>query len=93
MKANKILTNALIHLDRRSEQYDSPDGERSIAKVVLLFNSLTGNKISERDGWFFMILLKLVRAQSGGWIDCYEDLAAYAALSAELLQPEAEILQ
>ena len=54
-------------------------------RTVEAFNALTGHSISERDGWFFMCVLKMARASNTptGQPDDYEDLAAYGGLAGE----------
>ena len=65
------------------------EGERSMARAVTTFNTLTGHDLSERDGWVFMNILKLSRAQSAvesgapANLDDYIDGAAYMALAGE----------
>ncbi len=59
--------------------------ERSMARCVNAFNALTGNNLSERDGWVFMVVLKMARATSTptGLPDDYVDAAAYCGLAGE----------
>lgn len=95
MKGNDMTISAIEFLERaadlmleRGKEYDKPDGERSMAQAVAAFNILTGNILSEHDGWMFMLLLKLSRqAQTPNWHqDSSEDAIAYAALMAEAWQ-------
>ena len=52
--------------------------------AVDAFNALTGHKLTERDGWMFMVMLKASRAQAGRFrADDYIDGAAYFALAGE----------
>lgn len=73
----------------RASQRDLPDGERSMWSAVSTFNTLTGHELSERDGWVFMAILKLARAQNSVetgapvHLDDYIDGAAYMALAGE----------
>jgi hypothetical protein len=68
----------------RASTYDKPGGERSMAKTIALFNTLVDTDLTEKDGWMFMALLKMVRSQQGDFrIDNYEDGCAYFALAAE----------
>jgi hypothetical protein len=86
MKAPDILKTAAQHMERRAKQYDRPEGERSIPAVVDAFNVITGKDLTPTQGWLFMVLLKLVRAQSAqglAFVDSVEDAAAYAALMGE----------
>lgn len=83
-EAADILRATLKHLDQRALTHDAPEGERSIPKVVELFNCLTGHKLTATEGWKFMILLKLVRSCQGAHKDDdYEDMAGYSALAGE----------
>jgi len=83
--ANQILETAAAHMRERGKTYDNPEGERSMAQTVDMFNALTGRSMSEAEGWTFMLLLKLVRnaAREQPHQDSLEDAVAYAALMAE----------
>jgi hypothetical protein len=62
-----------------------------MAATVKAFEAVTGNVVidSEEHGWLFMVLLKLVRSQQGGYrADNYEDAAAYCGLMGEAAQDE-----
>lgn len=84
MKAKDILESAVGHLKERGKTYDSKEGERSISRVIKCFNTITGNNITNEQGWLFMTLLKVVRSQQGEFkLDSYEDGAAYFALMGE----------
>lgn len=85
MKAPEYLNRSIATLAQRARTYDDPDGERSIGKTVEIFNSLTAHGLNEKEGWLFMLCLKLARSQSGGdfTADTFVDLAAYAALMGE----------
>jgi len=84
MAAGEILDQAGKEMGDRAIHYDQPEGERSMAKTVLMFNILTGNEITETEGWHFMSLLKKVRSTQGAYrADNYIDEAAYAALAGE----------
>lgn len=92
MTATQYLQRAHETMIERGQTYDSEakDGaqERSMAKCVQAFNAITGQEITESQGWMFMALLKLVRQHSGGYrhADSALDLVAYAALFAESLE-------
>ena len=89
MNAIEILKNAVGHMKDRAEQYDAPDGERSIEKTVDMFNALTGHRLTHEDGWVFMAFLKMVRSRQGQFkADNYEDGAAYFALAGEAASRE-----
>lgn len=90
MKANQILNAAAGHLKDRAVAYDKPEGERSMAKTVAMFNILHGDTIAktggvtETMGWQMMGLLKMVRSTTGEFkADTHEDAAAYMALAGE----------
>lgn len=72
-------------MEDRAAERDQPSGERSMLRTVTAFNALTGHRLSERDGWLFMAVLKAARAASThtGLPDDYEDGAAYFALAGE----------
>lgn len=83
---SEVLTAAAQHMIDRELEYDAPGGERSMEKVVDMFNALMGGDrwLTTEQGWMFMALLKIVRSQQGNFrLDNYQDLAAYAALAAE----------
>lgn len=84
VNAADVVKQAAQHMEDRAATYDKPEGERSMAKTVAMFNVLTGNYLTEEEGWYFMALLKMVRSQQGDFkLDNYEDGAAYFALAAE----------
>lgn len=83
MKAHKILKVGVSTLFDRSADRDVQQ-ERSMRKTVEIFNTLKGTCLTEHDGWEFMVILKLVRANAGAFrLDDYVDMACYAALTAE----------
>ena len=85
--AESFLLRAAQLQKERGEQYDSPEGERSMGKAVTAFNTITGQNISESEGWLLLQLLKDVRQWSKNdyHADSAEDCIAYAALKAESL--------
>lgn len=84
--AVSLLREAADTIEQRGKLRDSPEGERSMATAVALFSLMTGNTLSEVDGWKFMLALKLARSRQGlDHIDDYLDLAGYAALTAEAI--------
>lgn len=86
MTAPSFLEIASQQLRQRGELRDSEGGERSIAKTVAIFNAWTGHKLSEDDGWRFMIALKQAREIQGKFHDDdYIDGAAYFSLLGESL--------
>lgn len=89
VQASEVLTAAAGHLQDRAVTYDNLEGERSMAETVALFNTFTGHKLTESEGWRFMVFLKLVRSKQGKFkADNHEDAVAYEALAAEALQKE-----
>ena len=87
--AHHFLEAALNHLGNRASTYDNPQGERSMGRTVEAFNTITGNKLTEEQGYLFMVLLKAVRSQQGKYkSDSYEYGAAYFALMGEVGEKE-----
>lgn len=70
-----LLDKAAAHMRERAATYDSPQGERSMAKTVALFNLHHGTALTEAQGWHFMQILKGTRLVSakGYHADCAED--------------------
>ncbi len=85
MNASDILRKSAQHIEDRAAARDQAQGERSMARTVAAFNALTGHQLSERDGWLFMVQLKMARACTTptGIPDDYEDGASYVALAGE----------
>ena len=81
--ATEILSEAAKCIGERAATRDLP-AERSMARTVTAFNALAGHRLSERDGWLFMAILKAARATAGSHNpDDYLDGAAYFALAGE----------
>ena len=82
--APDILAEAAAIMAQRGEGYDK-NQERSMAKIVATFNTLTGLNLDESHGWIFMMILKLVRLMTSTkpHADSGVDLVAYASLLAE----------
>ncbi len=85
MRAGDLLNKAAYLMTERGKQYDQDDGERSMARTVLAFNAITGQSLTETQGWQFMEVLKAVRNFTGNKLheDSMLDGIAYAALKAE----------
>lgn len=85
VKAPELLQRAAGHMQDRAVTYDKPEGERSMAKTVEVFNAMHGTSLTEAQGWHFMAILKSVRlfTRPGYHADSAEDLIAYAALLSE----------
>jgi len=83
--APNMLKRASDLMIERAAQYDSPEGERSMEKIITAFNAITGKELTESEGWMLMVLLKLVRDNTrvAGHQDSCEDLIAYSALYGE----------
>lgn len=82
-RAEEYLTQAAELLRERGRQRDV-DQERSMKRVVAIFNAATNYQITEEDGWLFMQCLKVARQRIGATLeDDYLDEIAYAALRAE----------
>jgi hypothetical protein len=87
--ADEILQRGADHIRDRAATRDKPGGERTMSQVVKAFNAIFGTKLTEEQGWQFMVLLKIVRGANGKVsLDDYEDEAAYAALAAEAAMKE-----
>lgn len=89
--ATDFLRRAADIMEERAKQYDKPDGERSMAKTVQAFNTITGHSLTEAEGWLLMQILKDVRLfqRPGYHADSAEDCVAYSSLKAEAKAKEA----
>jgi hypothetical protein len=84
--ASEYLQEAIDTLGQRGKEYDrSQQQERSMEKIVVAFNWITGQDLTEQQGWAFMQVLKLVRLHNNDRFheDSALDAIAYAALAAE----------
>lgn len=83
--APDFLKAAVRIQEERSKEYDKPEGERSMGAVVVAFNAITGQDITEAQGWLFMEILKNVRlfTAAGFHVDSALDGVSYASLKAE----------
>lgn len=78
-----LLREAADVIGSRASSRDL-EAERSMKRAVAAFNTLTGHRLSETEGWLFMSVLKLARATGGGFSkDDLLDAAAYCALALE----------
>lgn len=86
-QATDFLSNAARIMTERGQQYDKPEGERSMGAAVTAFNAITRRGLSEAEGWLLLQLLKDVRQwqRPAYHADSAEDCVAYAALKAEAL--------
>lgn len=81
--APAILRKAAQTIEDRAAERDLP-AERSMARAVGAFNTLTGQDLTETQGWLFVAVLKLARATAGKHNpDDLLDAAAYVALALE----------
>ena len=91
--ADEILHAAADVIAARGVQRDSRTGagqpqERSMAATVAAFNAIEGTALTERQGWAFMQILKMVRSATTARNGLHNaddalDGAAYAALGGE----------
>lgn len=90
--APDVLAKAKKHMEDRAATYDKPEGERSMAQTVAVFNVFHGTNLTEAQGWHFMEILKRVRlfSRPGFHQDSAEDAVAYGALLAEAKAREVE---
>lgn len=88
--ATDILAESKSILTERGRVYDSKTGERSMASTVTAFNAITGQKLTEPEGWLLLQILKDVRQWSKKEYhpDSALDAIGYAALKAESLSNE-----
>lgn len=92
-KAVQILNEAVAIMAERGKSYDKSGGEaeRSMPKIVAMFNALTGHELTPEQGWKFMCCLKLARSEQGEYReDNYLDGAAYMALAGEEAEASSE---
>ena len=82
--ARSILKDASDAVQARAILRDI-DTEKSMGRATRIFNSIADSHVmSEVDGWMFMAVLKIARAQQGKFhLDDYIDAAAYIALAGE----------
>lgn len=86
--APDILIAGADAIGARAEARDTPAGERVMRRSVAMFNMWRSgdsiHQVTEAEGWIFMALIKLCRANAGGHnLDDYVDGAAYIALAGE----------
>lgn len=85
VSADEVLDMAKDTMAQRGQRRDNGQ-ERSMKRIVEVFGSLTGHKLTEVEGWTFMVVLKLCREQTGSDLDNWIDGAAYMALAAEAVE-------
>lgn len=80
-----ILQQAEAMITERGKRRDNGQ-ERSMQRIVKTFEALTDHKMTEVEGWLFMVVLKLCRERTGSDIDNWIDGAAYMGLAAEAVE-------
>lgn len=86
MNSSQDFLKAAIRIqEERAREYDKPEGERSMGAVVVAFNAITGQDITEAQGWLLLETLKNVRlfTASGFHFDSALDSVSYSSLKAE----------
>ena len=84
--ANQLLNKAATLMEQRGQQYDQPQGERSMGRAVSALNIILGrDALTESEGWLLLQILKDVRDRQRTLphVDSLEDGIAYSALKAE----------
>jgi len=92
MNSSQDFLKAAVRIqEERAKEYDSPEGERSMGAVVLAFNAITGQNITEAQGWLLLEILKNVRlfTAPGFHFDSALDGVSYSSLKAEAKAREA----
>jgi hypothetical protein len=82
MTIEKFTESMREILSDRAKERDMPEGESLMGSIVHAFHTVTGHALSVKDGYVFMICLKLVRMNRKFKPDDALDLANYAALLA-----------
>lgn len=84
--ASDYLNDAANLLSERGKQYDKSGQERSMEKIIRIFNDMTGQNLTTVEGWYFMQVLKDVRFFQNTekpHEDSLLDKVSYAALMTE----------
>lgn len=79
---HSVLSEAISMINARGKNRDNGQ-ERSMERIVKVFHALTDHKMTEVEGWLFMVVLKLCRERTGPDLDNWVDGAAYMGLAAE----------
>lgn len=87
MKSTEILRKAAQIQEERGKQYDSPEGERSMASAIAVFNQITHRTLEEHEGWLLLQILKDVRLYSN--LDGFHEDSAIDGVSYSSLKTEA----
>lgn len=85
MNSAEFLKAAIRIQEERGKEYDKPDGERSMAAAVIAYNAITGQNITEANGWLLMQCVKDVRLFNapGFHQDSALDCTSFSSLKAE----------
>ena len=67
-----VLQQAEAMISERGKRRDNGQ-ERSMQRIVKTFEALTDHKMTEVEGWLFMVVLKLCRERTGSDIDNWID--------------------
>ena len=82
-RAQKLLQEAKENISDRASERDLHQ-ERSMRRAVDIFNAYSGRRLTETEGWMFMVCLKMARAKGGKFNrDDYVDGASYFGLAGE----------
>lgn len=87
MRAAEYLSAAAAVQQERGQQYDSPEGERSGARIAAAFSAITGKDLTAAEVYLVLQITKDVRQWSarGYHHDSALDCVSCAALKAEAL--------
>lgn len=86
--AKEYLETAIEVMNSRATEYDKDaKEERSMDKIVKSFNTITGQDLTEVQGWAFMQCLKMVRLHTN--LNSYHEDSAIDNISYSALEAEA----
>ena len=86
MEAKETMEKAISIVEGHATDRDIGK-ERSMKRIVAVFNRLTGHTLSELDGDTFMVCLKLVRMQiNPNEPDNYVDAIGYIGMASETIE-------
>lgn len=88
--AEETIDRALSILNGNSDRDEGR--ERLMKKIVEVYNKLTGNNMTETEGYLFMTTLKLVRmVKNPSNLDNYIDAIGYIAMGSEKAEDDSSI--
>ena len=76
-------------MGKRHEDYGTP--EDNFTLIARLWTDYCGFGFSAKDVAMMMALLKIARTARGGTVDCFVDLAGYAACGGEIYSTERDL--